>query len=158
MIYIQINKQINCKTIVETGGPISTFEWKLDDILQANNTDSLIIQPNTLSLGLHTIKFRGQNYCGNWSSEIIENINIIEAINMAYTQTDTLNVNAPTVAATMKLRRISTVTITVTDEADVPIPSAQVTVAGISGTTNATGVVTLSAVPYGAQTVTTTIP
>ncbi len=154
---IQQNKQITIQITNEYGGPITTYEWKIDDILQANNTDTLTIQPYQLSLENHTIKFRGQNYCGNWSNELIENINI-EVINMAYVQTDPLNVDQPTISTSVKLRRTSTVTITATDEADVPVVSAQVSIAEITGTTNASGVVTLSAVPYGTQTVTTTIP
>ncbi len=154
---IPITKKIICQIINTFGGPIKNYEWKLDDILQINNTDTFIIPPNIINIGTHTIKFRGKNYCGNYSTELIESINIIEAINMAYIQTDTLNVNAPTVATTVKLRRTSTVTITVTDEADVPIPSTSVTIAGISGTTDASGVATSSAVPYGTQTITTTI-
>ncbi len=157
MINIPINKQIIFKLSDISGGPITTFKWKLDDILQSNNTDTLTIQPNTLSLGIHTIKFRGQNYCYNWSSELIENINITEAINMTYTQTDPLDIYQLTVSTTIKLRRTSTVTVTVTDETDVPVASAQVSIAGIIGTTDASGAVTLSAVPYGAQTITTTI-
>ncbi len=156
MTDIQINKKITAQVTVVSGGPISTFEWKLDNVIQSNYTDILTIPPSTLTLGNHTIKFRGQNYCGNWSSELIESINIIEEINM-YTQTDLLNVNAPTVATTVKLRRTSTVTVTLTDEADIPIPSVQVSVAGISGTTDALGVLILSAVPYGSQIVTTTL-
>ena len=155
---IQINKQITLKVIVISGGPITTYQWKLDDVSQINNTDTFIIQANTLSLGLHTIKFRGQNYCGNWSSELIENINITEVTNMAYEQTDPLNIDQPTVSTTIKLRRTAAVTVTVTDEADVPLPSTQVSVAGIPGTTDASGVVILSSIPYGTQTVTTTIP
>ncbi len=155
---IPINKQITAKVTVTSGGPISTYQWKLDDILQSNNTDIFTIPPNTLSLGIHTIKFRGQNYCGNWSDELIENINITEVINMAYVQTDPVNIDQPTVSTTIKLRRTASVTVTVTDEADVPVASAQVSIAGINGTTDALGVVTLSAIPYGAQTVTTTIP
>jgi len=155
---IQINKQITVQVTVISGGPISTHEWKLDDTPQINNTDTFTISPNTLSIGIHTIKFRGQNYCGNYSNELIENINITEVTNMAYEQTDPVDVDQPTVSTTIKLRRTATVTITVTDEADVPVVSAQVSIAGITGTTDALGAVTLSAVPYGAQTVTTAIP
>lgn len=154
---IQINKQITAQVTVISGGPISTYEWKLDNTLQINNTDTLTIPPNTLSLGNHTIKFRGQNYCGNYSNELIKNINI-EATNMAYEQTDTLNVDQATMSMTVKLRRTAAVTVTVTDEANAPVAGATVAIAGITGTTDATGVATLSAVPYGTQTVTTTIP
>jgi len=158
MTDIQINKQITVKVSVTSGGPITTYQWKLDNILQTNNTDTFTILPNTLSLGLHTIKFIGQNYCGNDSNELIENINITEVINMAYIQTDPLNVDQPAISTSVKLRRISTVTVTVIDEADVPLPSTQVNVAGIPGTTDASGVVILPSIPYGTQTVTTTIP
>jgi len=155
---IQINKQITAKVTVVSGGPISTHQWKLDEVIQTNNTDTFVIPPNTLSLGLHTIKFTGQNYCGNYSSELIENINIVQVTNMAYEQTDPLNIDQPAVSTTIKLRRTATVTVTVTDEADVPVVSAQISVAGIPGTTDASGVVILSSIPYGTQTVTTTIP
>ncbi len=158
MVDIQINKQITAKVFVTSGSPISIYEWKLDDVLQINNTDTLTIPPNTLSLGTHAIKFKGQNYCGNYSSEFIENINITEVINMAYIQTDPLNVDQPTVSTSVKLRRTSTVTVTVTDEADVSVVFAQVSITGVPGTTDASGVVTLSSVPYGTQTITTTIP
>ena len=155
---IQINKQITAQVTVVSGGPISLYEWILDNILQTNNTDILIIPPNTLSLGNHTIKFRGQNYCGNYSTELIENINITEVINMAYIQTDTLAVNQETLTMSVKLRRIATVTITVTDELDVPVASALVDIGGeISGTADASGVVTLTSVPFGNKTVTTSI-
>lgn len=157
MTDIPINKSIIIKSTFTSGGPISIYEWKLDDIIQLNNTDTLIIPPNTLSLGIHTIKFRGRNYCDNYSNELIENINIIEATNMAYTQTDPLTVDQPTISTSIKLRRTSTVTVTVTDEANNPLASAQISIAEISGTTDPTGVVILSAVPYGTQTVTTTI-
>jgi len=155
---IQIDKQITSTITTISGGPISIYEWKLDDILQINNTDTFTILPNTLSLGLHTIKFIGQNYCGNYSDELIENINITEVINMVYEQTDPINVDQLTVSTIIKLRRTAAVTITVTDEADVPVVSAQVSIAGITGTTDALGAVTLSAVPYGTQIVTTAIP
>jgi len=158
MTDIQINKQVTVKVSVTSGGPISIYEWKLDDILQTNNTDTFTILPNTLSLGIHTIKFIGQNYCGNYSNELIENINITEVTNMAYEQTDPVNVNQATISMVVKLRRTATVTVTVTDEADVPVVSAQVSIAGITGTTDALGAVTLSAVPYGTQIVTTAIP
>ncbi len=158
MIDIPINKKIIIQVTTTSGGPIFTYEWKLDDVLQINNTDTFTILPNTLSSGIHTIKFRGQNYCGNWSNELIENINITEVINMVYEQTDPVNVNQPTVSTTIKLRRTASVTVTVTDEADVPVVSAQVSIAGITGTTDASGVVTLLTVPYGIQTITTTIP
>jgi len=157
MVDIQINKQITAQSSVTSGGPIYIYEWKLDDIIQINNTDTFTIQPNTLSIGIHTIKFKGQNYCGNYSDELIENINITEVINMAYEQTDPVTVDQPTVSTTIKLRRTAAVTITVTDEADVPVVSAQVSIAGITGTTDALGAVTLSAVPYGTQIVTTAI-
>jgi len=155
---IEINKQIIVKVDVVSGGPISIYEWKLDEIIQTNNTDTFIIQPNTLIIGIHTIEFRGQNYCGNWSSEFVENINITEETNMTYIQTDPLNINQSTISTSIKLRRTSTVAVTVTDEANVPIVSAQVDIAGISGITDATGVATLLLIPYGTQTVTTTIP
>ena len=155
---IEINKKIVAEIDLVSGGPISIYEWKLDDIPQSNNTDTLTTPSNTLSIGNHTIKFRGQNYCGNWSDELVENINITEIINMAYEQTDPLNIDQPAVSTSVKLRRTSTVTVTVIDEADVPLTSAQVSVAGISGTTDASGIVTLPAVPYGTQIVTTTIP
>jgi len=154
---IEINKQIIVKVSVVSGGPISIYEWKLDDIIQTN-TDTFIIQTNTLSIGIHTIKFRGQNYCGNWSSEFVENINITEETNMTYIQTDPLNIDQSTISTSVKLRRTSTVAVTVTDEANVPIVSAQVDIAGISGITDVTGVATLLLIPYGTQTVTTTIP
>ncbi len=158
MVDVQVNKQIIVQVTGISGGPISTYEWKLDDIQQINNTSSLIIQPNTLTIGNHTINFRGQNYCGNWSSELIENINITEVINMAYIQTDTLAVNQGTVSMTVKLRRISTVTITVTDESNTPVASALVDIGGgITGTTDALGVVILTNVPFGNKTVTTSI-
>jgi len=152
------NKKITAQVAVISGEPISIYEWKLDDIIQLNNTDTFTIPPNTLSTGTHTIKFRGQNYCGNWSSELIENINITEVINMAYEQTDPVTVDQPAVSTTIKLRRTAVVSVIVTDEADIPVVSAQVSVAGVPGTTDVLGAVTLSAVPYGAQTVTTTIP
>jgi len=156
--HIEINKQITTKATVVSGGPISIYEWKLDDIPQINNTDTLIIPPNTLSIGMHSIKFKGQNYCGNHSEEYVENINITEVTNMVYEQTDSLNVNQATISMVVKLRRTATVTVTVTDESDVPVASAQISIAGIIGTTDALGAVTLSAVPYGTQTVTTAIP
>ncbi len=155
---IQINEQITVQVTNISGGPISIYEWKLDDALQTNNTDTFTILPNTLSLGIHIIKFIGQNYCGNYSMELIENINITEVINMTYVQTDPINVDQPAVSTTVKLRRTASVTVTVTDEADVLVVSTQVSIAGITGTTDALGVVTLSPVPYGTQTVTTTIP
>ena len=152
MVDIQINKQITAKVTTTSGGPISTYNWKLDDVFQSNNTDTLIIQPNTLSIGTHTIKFRGQNYCDNWSSELVENINITEVIYMP-TQTDPVVVNEPAVAVTITLRRISDVTVTVIEDPQAqnpgaPVLGATVDIAGIIGTTDANGVVVLSNIPY----------
>jgi len=152
MIDIQINRQITAKITVISGGPISTYQWKLDNITQTNNTDTFIIPPNTLTTGLHTIKFRGQNYCDNYSSELIENINITEVINMA-TQTDPVVVNQPAVAVTITLRRNSVVTVTVVEDPQAqnpgaPVQGATVAIAGITGTTGANGVVVLSGIPY----------
>jgi hypothetical protein len=140
----------------ESGGPIVKFEWKVDDVLQPNNTDTLTIPANTLSVGNHTIKFNGENYCGNISPELIEQINITE-VTMVYTQTDSITVTYPTTAVTIKLRRMSTVTITVVDEKSIPVASAKVSIGTITGTTNTSGVAVLNNVPIGTQTVTTEI-
>ena len=152
MVDIQLNKQITAQVTVVSGGPISTYEWKLDDILQTNNTDTLTIPPNTFSIGTHTIKFRGQNYCGNWSPELVENINITEVMNMA-TQTDPVVVNQPAVAVTITLRRTSEVTVTVVDDPQsanpgAPSQGATVEIGGVIGTTDISGVVILSNIPY----------
>jgi len=152
MTDIQINKQVTVKVSVTSGGPISIYEWKLDDTPQINNTDTLTIPPNTFSIGLHTIKFRGQNYCGNWSPELVEDINITEVINMAI-QTDPVVVNQPAVAVTITLRRTSEVTVTVIDDPQsanpgAPSQGATVEIGGVIGTTDISGVVILSNIPY----------
>jgi len=152
MTDFKIDKPITAKVTVTSGGPISVFEWKLDDTIQINNTDTLTIPPNTLSTGTHTIKFRGQNYCGNYSDELIENINITEVIYMA-TQTDPVVVNQPAVAVTITLRRTSEVTVTVVDDPQsanpgAPSQGATVEIGGVIGTTDISGVVILSNIPY----------
>lgn len=160
---IQISKAIVVKATVVLGGVISTYQWKLDDILQPNNTDIFIIPPNTLSPGNHTIKFRGQNYCGG-SSELIEIINITEVNNMQ--QTDPININlTPTISYTIYLRRKSDVTLTVLDDLNGSNPNAPVVGATVdinttptltSGTTDAAGNVVFTGVPLGTYTVTIT--
>ncbi len=154
MIDIQINKKITTKTNVLSGGPISIYEWKLDDITQINNTDTLTIPPNTLSLGTHTIKFRGQNYCGNWSSELVENINITEVNNMV-TITQTMTVDSPTETINIVLPVTSTVTVIVNDPAGSPISGASVVVGTMAAvTTDVTGTAIITGVAYGTQDVT----
>ncbi len=151
------SKQITIKITNVSGGPIRSTEWKIDDVIQSNTTDTLIIQPDQLSLGQHTIKFRSQNYCGNWSDIYSQTINIIEESNMAYTQEDSMNVNQPVMSVSITLKRISTLTVTVKDESNLPITAALVSIAGISGETNAEGVVVLQPVPYGTHIMTTTV-
>jgi hypothetical protein len=74
-----------------------------------------------------------------------------------YKQTDPLVVNQPVVATTVILRRTGEVTVTVLDEANQPVQGAAVDIAGIKGTTDATGKVVLATVPYGNDTITTEI-
>lgn len=154
------DKEIKGTANLVSGGPIVVFKWTIDNVIQNNNTNTLTIPPNTLHIGNHTIKFQGQNYCGNFSTELVENINITE-VKMAYTQTDIVNVVAPATDAQIKLRRVpttATVTLTVVDEQDKPFLGAIVKIGTITGTTNTTGVAVLLAVPTGAQTVTTSLP
>ncbi len=158
MTDILSSKQITFKTTNISGGPITSTEWKKDDIIQNNNTtDTLIIQSNQLTLGEHTIKFRSQNYCGNWSDEKIETLNIIEESNMAYNQENSVNVTQPVMNVEIAIKRISTLTVTVKDENNLPITAALVSIAGISGETNTEGVVVLQSVPYGTHIMTTTV-
>lgn len=72
------SKQTIIKINTTSGGSITTFSWKLDDVLQSNNTDTLTIPASTLSLGQHTVKFIGQNYCGNYSIEKTETLNVTD--------------------------------------------------------------------------------
>lgn len=153
---ISVDKKIVIKSTLVSGGPISIHQWKIDDILQTDSTDTLTIPPNTLSHGLHNIYYKGTNYCGSFT-ELNQQINIMEVISTTYTQTDPVLVSTPTVVLNVKLRRTGTVNVTVIDESDVPVPSATVSIAGVSGITDATGNVSLTSVPYGSQTATTTI-
>lgn len=52
---IEINKTIQVKSNLINGGPISIHEWKIDNILQTNITDTLNIIANSLSLEIHNI-------------------------------------------------------------------------------------------------------
>ncbi len=157
MTDILSSKKITLKTSNLSGGPITSTEWKIDDVVQSNITDTLVIQPNQLTLGEHTIKFRSQNYCGNYSVEKIETLNIIEESNMAYSQEDSININQPTMNVSITLKRTSTITVTVKDENQLPITAALVSIAGISGETNAEGIVVLQSVPYGTHIMITTV-
>lgn len=152
MIEYIYTKQLNVKATVTSGGPILTYDWKIDDILQPNNTDTLIIPPNTLSLGLHTIKFRGQNYCGNWSSELIENINIIEVTQME--KTVTVVVDQPVVQVAIALDYAGTAEVTVSNGV-APVAGASLDLDGTPTglTTGADGKASILNVPYGTHTV-----
>jgi hypothetical protein len=96
------NEKITIHANVASGGPITTNVWKIDDVQQNNNTATLTINPYQLSAGAHTIKCKGQNYCGNWTGEITESINIIA---VKYSQTDPLIMKQPVMDTTVKLRR-----------------------------------------------------
>ncbi len=157
MTDIQINKKIIAKSIIISGGPISVYEWKLDSTIQTNNTNTFTIQPNTLIIGNHTINLRCQNYCGNWTSIITKDINIIKEINMAYTQTDVINVDSQNMNKIIKIIKKSTITLNIVDEADLPIKSAQVSIDEISSASNELGIATLKDVPYGNHNIVTTI-
>lgn len=128
MTDLPISKEITIKVGNITGGPIDTFEWKIDDVPQTNNTDTLTILPNTLSLGLHNIKFRGKNYCGNWSSEIIERINIIKGDIME--NTVSVIVDRPLVQVTIVLPYTGTIEVTVTDGIN-PVEGANLQLDGV---------------------------
>lgn len=56
---------------------ISTYQWLIDNNILSDNTQSIIIDLSTLSLGLHNISLRSQVDCGIWSNTVTKQINII---------------------------------------------------------------------------------
>lgn len=55
---------------------ITTYEWKINNNIQQNNTNSIIINTNDINLGLNEVSWRIQNTCGSWSDITAITLNI----------------------------------------------------------------------------------
>jgi len=143
---------VTLKATADPGGAgytISNYEWTVDGVISANNTDTLAV---ALSPGSHTVALRVQNSCGSWSPSYTQ---IIQGGSMQ--QTFPIVVNQPTVSQTVVMKFTATVIITVTDGNNKPIPNATCVIGTVSAVTDANGVATLNNIPYGNQTLTVTV-
>ncbi len=83
-ILIIKGKKLTIQANVDPGKDhqIELKKWYVDNILQSNDTLTLIVDTSTLSVGKHNIKFDVTNDCGStgtFSEDIfIEEINMIE--------------------------------------------------------------------------------
>lgn len=151
------NNNINLKiqAIAESGRAdltILSYEWKINNIIQANNTDILMVDTSTLPIGDNTISTRTENSCGKWSDINIQIINIIEVNNME--KIETVIVNQPTVPVAIVLPYTGAAEVTVTDGIN-PVAGATLdldgTPTGLS--TGVDGKASIPNVPYGTHTV-----
>jgi len=49
------------------GQTITAHEWRIDTAILPDNTGTVILDTQSMSLGMHTILLNVQNSCGNWS-------------------------------------------------------------------------------------------
>lgn len=154
MIY---NNRTTLKIKATSNSIISNYEWKVNDLLQENNTDILIIDTNTLPLGDNTVSLRVQSLppCSEWSDLVWKTITIVEGENME--KTVQILVDEPTENAIVVMDYTGTVNVTVTDQLDRPVVNANVSIGTIAGTTDAFGKTVLNNVPYGSQTLTVVV-
>ena len=130
---------------------ISNYEWKINNIIQQNNTNTLIVDTSTVPLGNNTISLRIQNSypCNKWSSQKDTVINIIRGVNMQ--KDTTILVDKPTMSINVVMDLVSTVNVTVTDPLGNPIPNATAKIGTITTLTDVNGLASLTNVPYGTQ-------
>lgn len=143
------NIDIELKAIdINTGGSeltISTFEWKINNINQNDNTDIFIFNTSDLNYGLNTLSLRVQNSCGSWSEENKKEIYIGEIM-----QKDVqVIVNAKIVNVDVIMEREGDVNFTAKDDSGVPLLGCIITMTGKTVTTDNNGKATLTNIPYG---------
>lgn len=75
------------KAITDLNVEIINYEWRINNVIQQNNTDTLIINTSNLLLGDNNVSLKIKNLCGNWSNKIT-NSNITD---MSYNNNVNLN-------------------------------------------------------------------
>lgn len=132
---------------------ISSYEWGINNVIQNNNTDTLIVGAPVLLPGSSVIvSLRVKNSCGNWSSIYSQTINI-----KGEKMEKTVNVviDQPVVPVGIVLDYIGTADVTVTDQLNRPIEGASLdldgTPTGLS--TDANGKMSIPNIIYGTHTV-----
>jgi len=151
----QKNKTIYINAIV-TAQPnltVSTYEWKIDTIINSNKTSKLTINTNDLSLGIHTFSLRVQNSCGSWSLVSYSQIEIINEVKMEKTVNIIVDESVEIVSIVMDT--VGRVDVTVTNTAGTAISGATLDMDGISTglSTDANGKASIPGVPYGSHTI-----
>ncbi len=141
---------------INPGAPnliISSYEWSINNVIQNNNTDTLILDAPVLLPGSSVIvSLRVKNSCGNWSNIYSQTINI-----KGEKMEKTVNVviDQPVVPVGIVLDYIGTADVTVTDQLNRPIEGASLdldgTPTGLS--TDADGKMSMPNIPYGTHTI-----
>lgn len=129
---------------------ITDYEWKVNGVIQKDNSNELIIKKSSLNIGTNTISLKVKNSCGKWSQEYLKSINY-PGENME--KTIELVVDKPTVESTVVVDLLATVTLSIKDSLNRPITSAQVTLDETVKTTDTNGTVVFSDVKYGTKSV-----
>jgi len=138
---------------------IQKHEWTINDVIQSNNTDTLIINTNDLKvspeINITSLRVQNSEPCNKWSEYVTKPIEIKEVTTMD--QTFTVVVDKPKVSVEVIIQMNATVEVSVKNQLGTPISGATVKMGEISAITNDLGVATLADISYGTKTGTVTL-
>lgn len=153
-----VNLMLNAS--VDSGSPdltIQIYEWSINDIIQINNTNTLIINTNTLKIlpEINNVKLRVQNSapCNKWSDYVSKEITVINEVNKMEKIINII-VDEPIENVSIVMDTVGTVNVTVINTTGTPIYGATLDLDGISTglTTDVDGKASILNVPYGTHT------